>query len=217
MNISLKYDAIVVLGGGRTNQGELTPLSKQRLDKGIELYKEGSSDTVVVLGGPYSTYSPNAIRFKDTGARIRGQYLINNGVDPNDIMYVENGRDTILEAFASRQKLRDLGIKKIGLVTSDKHLDRSLFIFGRVFGPENQIEGISVPCGDILNVEEEAAYLEAAKRFFANFPDTIPDPNFETWFSNHAELYGEYKMIHDRFHPPGQESQAYMGVRKENR
>ncbi len=214
MNKSTRYNAIIVLGGGRTNEGDLTPLSIQRLNKGIELYKEGVSNKVVALGGHYSTYSPHATRFQKTGAYLRGEYLIRGGVSASDVIFVEDGKDTIGEAFASRQKMRALGIRSISLVTSDKHLDRSLFIFRRIYGEQSQIEGIGVPSADLLNSEEEAEYLGVAKKFFSRLPHEIPDPNLDSWYSDHSQLYQEYKTIHDRFHLPGNESQAYMGVRK---
>jgi vancomycin permeability regulator SanA len=46
-----QYDAIIVLGGGRTNKGDLTTLSKQRLDAGCELYLAGKAKFIVALGG----------------------------------------------------------------------------------------------------------------------------------------------------------------------
>lgn len=71
-----KYDAIIVLGGGGFNSGNLTPLSIQRLEKAYELYSKGKSRKIFVLGGHYSTYSPKAIYFQMTGAEIRKQFLL---------------------------------------------------------------------------------------------------------------------------------------------
>lgn len=127
-----KYDAIIVLGGGRFNSGDLTPLSIQRLDAGINLYKQGFAPTICALGGHKSTYRTGAIEFDTTGAELRKRYFLDHGVPEGNIIKVEEGRDTIGEAFASRKVLRKRGVRKLLVVTSDKHLERSLFIFRRI-------------------------------------------------------------------------------------
>jgi uncharacterized SAM-binding protein YcdF (DUF218 family) len=210
-----QYDAIIVLGGGRNNSGDLTPLSTQRLDKGGELFKQGVSPKVFALGGYKSTYSPQAITFDRTGATLRSEYLQTLGVPIDSVVLVENGKDTIGEAFASREIARELNAKSLLVVTSDKHMERSLFIFRRIFGQDFQIDGSGVPCGDLLNSDEEKEYLGVVERFFSGLPENIPNPDPESWYQDHADLYQQYKEIHDRFHPTGKESQAYSGVRKE--
>jgi len=44
------FDAIIILGGGRTNNGDLTSLSIQRLDEGRRLHKAGLSPKIFTLG-----------------------------------------------------------------------------------------------------------------------------------------------------------------------
>lgn len=208
------YDAIIVLGGGRTNQGELTELSKQRLDKGVELFKRGRGKLIFAIGSHYGSYGPKgSIHFKPAGAKLRRDYLIERNIPLKSIIMVKGGGDTVCEAFASRKKTRELGLKKILLVTSDKHMRRALFIFRRIFGKNFQIGGSSIDSGDLLNEDEERESLEAIRRYFANLPEEIPESNLETWYENNADLYCQYKKIHDRYHPPGKESQAYMGTR----
>jgi len=56
-------DAIIILGGGRTTNGDLTTLSIQRLDHGAKLFNERVADKVFAMGGQYSTYNPLAIFF----------------------------------------------------------------------------------------------------------------------------------------------------------
>ena len=209
-----KYDAIIVLGGGRFNSGELTPLSTQRLDKGIELFKEGVALIICALGEHKSTYRAEAIDFDVTGAKLRKRYFIDHGIPEENIVKVEEGRDTIGEAFASRKVLRERGARKLLVVTSDKHLERSLFVFRRVFGENYKIDGYPVPCGNLLNSQEEREYLEVVKKFFISLPKDIPVPNPDLWYQEHAELYEKYGEIHDRFHANGKESQAYSGVKK---
>jgi uncharacterized SAM-binding protein YcdF (DUF218 family) len=214
MNNLRKYDVIIILGGGRDNQGNLTQLSIQRLDKGYELYQRGEARKIFALGEYLSTYNPNAIHFKKTGAKLKRTYLVEKRVPPEDIILVEEARDTIGEALASRKRTRELGFKKILLVTSDKHMERALWTFRRTFGKGFTIEGRSVASGDFLNEDEERKYLGAVKDFFRKLPEDIPNPNLETWYEDHKELYNRYEEIRDRYHPPSSpKSQAYMGVR----
>lgn len=102
-----KYDAIIVLGGGRFNSGDLTPLSIQRLNKGIELYYGDVAPLICALGGHKSTYRVGAIDFNITGAELRKQYFVSHGIPESNVIKIEEGRDTIGEAFASRMLLRE--------------------------------------------------------------------------------------------------------------
>lgn len=210
-----RYDAIIVLGGGRDNRGNLTPLSIQRLDKGVELYRRGKAEKIFALGDHFSVPNSKAIRFEKSGAQLRGDYLIMREVSPGDIIFVHEGRDTIEEAFVSKRKARELGLRKILLVTSDKHLGRALWIFRRIFGEGFEIEGRSVPCGDLLNEDEEKERLQAIKKFFKKFPQDVPEPDPKTFYNDFKELFGEYDEIHKKYFPPGgPECQAYMGARR---
>lgn len=214
MSKAKKYDAIIVLGGGRDNQGNLTPLSLQRLDRGIEVYQQGEAGKVFALGGHRNVCRPWATYFEQTVAQKRKMYLVEKGVSLEDIIVVENEGDTISEAFASRRRCRELGLRKLLLVTSDKHLERALWIFRRIFGEDFEIEGRSVPCGDLLNEDEEKERLEAVKEFFKKFPQDIPEPSPKTFYDDFKELFKEYDKIHKKYFPPGgPECQAYMGGR----
>lgn len=206
------HSVIIVLGGGRKNDGSLTELSIQRLERGCELYKKGVSQKVFALGGHYSTYSPNSIYFPETGAELRKEYFCRHGVPEEDVILVPDGRDTMLEAFASRRVLRELGVGNIILVTSDKHMERAKYIFQRILGDGIYIRESKVPCGNILNKEEEREYLALVREFLERFPREIPDPNMESWIIDHPEYYLRQAEIHEKYHPEGKESQAYMGV-----
>lgn len=100
------------------------------------------------------------------------------------------------------------------VVTSDKHLKRSLFIFRRIFGKDYQIDGAHIPCENLLDSREEREYLTVIKEFFKSLPKDIPDVNPDTWYQEHSDFYDRYREIHDKFHPKGKESQAYSGVRE---
>jgi SanA protein len=215
VNALKKYDAIIVLGGGRDNQGDLTTLSIQRLDKGVDLYRRGVARKIFALGGHFSTTDPKAIYFEESGAQLRAAYLMRGGVRSEGVVSIHEGRDTVEEAFVSRKKTKELGLRRILLVTSDKHLERALWIFRRIFGDGFEIDGESVPCGNLLNEDEEKERLEAVKEFFKKFPEDIPEPEPQNFYNEFQELFEKYDQIHKKYFPSsGHECQAYMGVRK---
>ena len=207
-------DAAIILAGGRYNTGKLTPLSIQRLDRGYELYKEKVVSKIITLGGHYSTYSPKAIKMAESGAQLSKEYLMRLGADAKDIIKTEDGRDTICEAFTAREQIEKLEFTDLIIVTSDQHMERALWVYHRILGKNFSIIGEEVPCGDILIIEEEKEYFEATRKFFQKFPQEIRMPDLLTWFDNNAELYIRFKRTHDKYHPPGKESQAYSGVEK---
>lgn len=214
-----KFDAIIVLGGGRFNDGSLTPLSTVRLDKGMELYRDGISDHLLAMGGEYSTYRPGAIRFNDTGAVLRKNYYMDHGVPENAIISIDwECRDTIGEAFALRKKAKELGLRNFALVTSEKHMERALFLFQRILGKDFTVygdENTAANTGDLLDSAEEKEYLALWKEAFSTLSEDIPDPeNWSEWYKGMETYYLRHKEIHDRFHPAGKESQAYSGVKE---
>lgn len=208
-------NTIIVLGGGRLNEGDLTNLSTQRLDKGIELYQQGVSGRFFALGGQYSTYREEAIRFDKTGAALRKDYLFAHGVPSENIELVSDGRDTLYEAFASRERIKKLGITSIYLVTSDKHMRRASHIFQRILGDRVTVQEVDVPCGDLLNEKEEERYFELVNRLFDTLPKNIPTPtDWDTWYGDNRWFYDEQAKIHQEFlNGKTETNQAYMGVR----
>lgn len=207
------YDAIIVLGGGRYNDGSLTELSKQRLDAGVRLYKQGMAPKIFALGEKYSNYRPDAICFSKTGARVRSKYLQERGVSKKDIVLVSSGRDTISEAVACRKKCRRLGDKNLLVVTSHKHLARAVFVFKRVFGNDYIIDGKGVPCGSLINEQAEKELLALFKSYFSKYPDKIPDYSWAHWYKENYYYY-QQTNLHLKHQQMGRKNfQAYAGVK----
>ena len=209
MNDQAPQKIAIILGGGITPDGQLTQLSIQRLDAGMDVYKDKTVDMLLVLGGFKSTYLPNSIEFKETAAQKRSTYLIAKGIPETSIIKVEAGRDTIGEALACRDFLEGTFLHHIILVTSDKHMPRAAWIFQYVLGENYFIQQHNVECGNILLEDEEKEYLQTT-RDYLNGKNMAVDT--DTWHANNPELYALFKMIHDKYHPKGKESQAYFAV-----
>ena len=217
--MSKQFDAGIILGGGRYDENTLTLLSTMRLDKGWDLYQRKIFTKIILPGANYSTYLPKSIEFKKTTAKLRKEYLVSKGkITDKDIVLAEQGRDTITEAFAVREKAKEAKLKNMLLITSERHMPRALFIFKRVFGNDLRVqsdESSEVETGDILLEEEEKEYLSLVKDLFGKMPKIVPTPiSWESWYSEHLDFYMGYMKIHDKYNPPGKESQAYTGVKK---
>lgn len=208
----IKAPIAIILGGGITLEGELTRLSRQRLDRGIALFHSGKISKLVVLGETRSTYFENAIRFDVPGAERRADYLTSHGVPQESIQKIEKGRDTIGEGLACRDFYRTQPEKSFLLVTSEIHMPRALWVFRCLFGEGYSIDPEGVDCKGILLKDEEVEYLEVTKNYFAN---ENPD-NFtcDDWHDKNKSLYSAFKLIHDKYHPLGKESEAYFAVER---
>lgn len=219
-----KFDEIVVLGGGRIDEENLTVLSKQRLDKGAELYHQGIAPKIFALGGQRGTFSTSrqeAIFFNKSSATLRKEYLVDKSVNPEDIVEVPFGGDTIVEAFASALFAKDLEMRRILLVTADKHMPRALEMFNeafrRVFKNEGfEIGKVEVPSGNLLDEKVEQKSLLLTREFFRSLLDesVITTKDLDGWHDRHRNFYEQLGMIQ---RPPGKKvSQAYAGLKETN-
>lgn len=200
----------VILGGGFLPDGSLTPLSLQRLDAGVELFQRGVVPSLTVLGAIKRSYLPNISDYARPGAESRAEYLMSQGVPEGSINKILDGRDSIGEFLGLRKHLPALGVNDFILVTSEIHMPRSLWLAATILGDGYSVHPHPVPCGGLLIADEDAAYLKATREYFAARPNILDDT--ENWHTTHSDLYNRFKEIHDEFHPPGQESQAYFAV-----
>lgn len=134
--------AIVVLSGGikppdaiRT-RAELSDPSMNRCLLAAEIYHRGPRCPVIVSGGrfdPEATYPPDSALMREM--------LIRLGVDEADVIEEDQSRNTIQNALATREILRDRGIGKVLLVTNAFHMRRSLLTFRKA-----GIDAVAAPC-----------------------------------------------------------------------
>ena len=120
-------DAIVVLGGDW----------KGRIQKGIQLYKDGFAPTLVVTGG--MLIAPDR-----TQADYLAEVARRAGVPETAIVREGRANSTWEDATFTLELARQRGWRRVLLVTSDWHSRRAVMVFRRVYG-EAGIEVISVP------------------------------------------------------------------------
>ncbi len=128
--------AAVVVLGARTINGEVTPLLRGRLDKGIELY--GAQEEPKPLMVPTGGQGPDEI---EPEAVSMGRYLAEQGIPREQILLEDRAKDTVENLKFSNELVRARRADgRLWLVTSDYHAlraglaSRALGLDARAFG-----------------------------------------------------------------------------------
>jgi len=131
-----EYDLIVILSGTCT-PGYNFP--KNRIDKGIELYKKMGYDVPIIISG---VEVGNLKKFYE-------DYLKSKGVEKGSILFETKSRNTVENAYFTKKYLEanQRKLNRIALVTDETHAPRALSIFKMVFGKDYEIESFPAPSG----------------------------------------------------------------------
>jgi len=165
-----KYDVAIALGSGLNSEGEIALPDQRRLDKLVELYKEGASQTLLISHGtgPQKAGIPEAQVFKN--------YLESRGIPSEQILIEGKSKDTIENAFYSRFDYTDpRGYKHPLVVTSQFHMPRSEGIFQWVldasYNPE--FEAVS----DVGIDSEKLRKRQGIEEMIIDFNERVLFPN----------------------------------------
>ena len=108
-------DCILILGAGIRGE-EPTPMLKDRLDQGIELYLE--KENILVMSGDHGTDYHNEVG-------VMKNYAIKENISSEDIFMDDAGFIT----YESIYRIKEIfGAKKIIIVTQKYHLHRALYL-----------------------------------------------------------------------------------------
>lgn len=123
-NSNKNIDAILVLGCQVKEDGSLSLMLKDRLDKAIELYKSNVSSKIIVSGdhGTKEYDEVNAMK----------KYLIQNDVKSEDIFMDHAGFSTYESMYRAKYIFE---VEKVIVVTQEYHLYRAIYI-GNKLGME---------------------------------------------------------------------------------
>ncbi len=110
-------DCIIVLGCFVESDGTPCDLLRDRLDRGIELYKSGAAPKII-MSGDHGT-----VEYDEVNAMK--QYAIDNGVPSCDIFMDHAGFSTYESVYRARDVF---AADKIIIVTQEYHLTRALYI-----------------------------------------------------------------------------------------
>lgn len=110
-------DCIIIYGCFVNEDGTPCNVLKDRLDKGIELYKKGAAPKII-MSGDHSSDDYNEVA-------VMKQYAIDAGVPSEDIFMDHEGYSTYETAYRAKEVF---DAKKVILVTQEYHLYRAIYI-----------------------------------------------------------------------------------------
>lgn len=127
-------DAILVLGCQVMEDGSLSLMLKDRLDKAVELYKQGTAEKIIVSGdhGREEYDEVNAMK----------SYLIENEIPSENIFMDHAGFSTYESLYRAGYIFK---VEKLTVVTQEYHLYRAVYI-----GNKLGIETYGVPAEKTL-------------------------------------------------------------------
>ncbi len=171
---SYRADAIVVLGRGVDGNGTLPRLAEQRVERAAELYAWETAPRVIFSGRcSLMTETIPAV----TEARAMAEYAVTLGLPRAALMVEEESRDTIGNAyFVMRRFLEPNDWTSIRVVTSDFHIQRTAWVFQKVFGLGYDISFSPAPSElDHSTIAVRAREESDITAFLMEWLATVPD------------------------------------------
>lgn len=117
-------DAIVLLGNPINDDGSLSSEGRLKLEKAEEFLHLKLADKLVICGG--------AVKNKFVEAEVLAQNLDPNLIGKENIYLETNSQNTVENADLAYPILKELGVKKIIIVTIPFHTKRAKEIFDRL-------------------------------------------------------------------------------------
>lgn len=130
---TVAYDAILIAGGGVRDGGELPPWIRRRFDRAMELH---SGEHLIALSGGTVHRPPplDSAGFPILESIAGARYLMKRGVLASKILVETSSYDTIGNALFARLIHTDpRGFRRILMITSEFHMERTVEIFRWVF------------------------------------------------------------------------------------
>lgn len=131
-------DAIIVMGRGIKPDGTLPDGPKSRCKLAASLFKRKLAP-VIVLTSKYWGFQ-NFIP-PITEAEAMKRFVVSLGISESNTLKQETSEDTIGEAYFTKVQIIDKKKwKKLIIVTSTDHLQRTKYIFSHIFGTDYELQ-----------------------------------------------------------------------------
>lgn len=158
------YDCILILGAGVLEDGSPSAMLKDRLDRGIELYKMGVSDRII-MSGDHGTDGYDEVN-------TMKKYAVDMGVPSEHIFMDHAGFSTYESMYRAKEVFC---AENIVVVTQEYHLYRALYV-AKSLG----LNAFGVPAENIRYYRQTYRHarelLARAKDMLYTF--TLPEPSF---------------------------------------
>ena len=158
-------EIIVVLGGGMLPDETPAPATLARAEAAADLVRSHPDAAIICSGSHGVGRKP-----RRSEAASMADLIVEHGVDRERIFLEDQSRDTIGNAvYVADRYLGAIPPRRIFLVTSPFHLERSVETFRLVLGPAWQIEGVaSAPARDDgERAKHEPRFLMQTRVFLA--------------------------------------------------
>ena len=131
-------DAIVVLGRGIDEDGELSSDSRSRVRKAAKLYEKGIASKIITSGK--WTYHLDTPPPRTEAAAMKA-YAEELGVPSVDIVCEDESMDTLGNIYFTKMHFAELhGWRDLTIVASDEHLPRARYLCEKICGDEYDFE-----------------------------------------------------------------------------
>ena len=111
-------DAAVVLGAAVWTS-QVSPVFRERINHGIDLYRAGKVRKLIFTGGQGNPGEPT----ESSAAR---QYALHKGIPADDILIEEKSHTTYENILYAKQLADSHGIKKVLIVSDPLHMKRAV-------------------------------------------------------------------------------------------
>jgi uncharacterized SAM-binding protein YcdF (DUF218 family) len=118
---------IIVLGSKNDEKGNLSPNSKNRVDRAIEELKKNPGFKLLLTGG-FGKFNPT----DKPHAQYLKEYALEKGIKEDDILEIIKSGNTVEDAYLSKPILNKYNPKQVFVSTSNFHLPRAKFIFEKI-------------------------------------------------------------------------------------
>jgi uncharacterized SAM-binding protein YcdF (DUF218 family) len=129
-------DAIVILGHPALKDGSPSPILRERINKGIELYNKKISSKIICTGA--------AVKNKYIEAEIIKKELINAGIPSENIICETKARSTWENIKYTKDIMGKENFLKIVIVSSPAHVRRAS-IYAERFGINHTVDESKIP------------------------------------------------------------------------
>ena len=117
-------DAAVVLGAAVWG-AEVSPVFRERINHGIDLYRKGSVGRLIFTGGRGNSGEP-------TEASAARRYALQRGVPARDILIEEKSHNTYENILYAKEVADAQGVRRVLIVSDPLHMKRAVAMAGDV-------------------------------------------------------------------------------------
>jgi hypothetical protein len=188
------HDAVLILGGGVREGGELPPWSIARFERALELQREGPF--VCLSAGTTHRPPPLDTGFPISESSAGARYLLSRGIASHLIRIENASYDTIGNAYLTKLLHVDPpGWSSLLVVTSEFHMPRSREIFEWVFGLDQRRYSLTFEASPDVGMSSEQLSSRRSKELksLESFRELRPR------ITSLGQLHEWFFTIHDAY------------------